>query len=185
VPTAAGDRDDEELAAAWLAGTDDAMRRLWDRYGTLVHTFCARAIIDRDAATDCTQETFVSAWRSRERFDPARGNLAGWLLGIARHRVHDTYRATARTPVPRDELPVERLRAPDESEHLVSRLLLADALETLEDRPRRVLHLAYYEGLSQAEIADRLDVPLGTVKSDMRRALVRLRRTVAGGGTDG
>jgi RNA polymerase sigma-70 factor (ECF subfamily) len=184
VPSAAAD-EDEELAAAWLAGTDDAMRRLWDRYGTLVHTFCVRAINDRDAASDCTQETFVSAWRSRDRFDPARGSLAGWLLGIARHRVHDVYRATARTPVPQVELSADARRGPDEPELLVSRLLLADALESLEERPRRALQLAYYEGLSQTEIAEHLDVPLGTVKSDMRRALIRLRRTVAGAATDG
>lgn len=176
---------DEELAAAWLAGTDDAMRRLWDRYGTLVHTFCVRALYDRDAAADCTQETFVSAWRSRDRFDPARGSLAGWLLGIARHRVHDAYRATARTPVPHDDLPPERVRAADEPEALVRRLLLADALDSLDERPRKALQLAYYDGLSQTEIADRLGVPLGTVKSDMRRALIRLRRTVAGDASDG
>ena len=73
-------------------------RQVWDRYGTLVHTFCVRSLGDRDLAADCVQETFVSAWRSRDRFDPARGSLPGWLLGIARHRVHDAYRSLARTP---------------------------------------------------------------------------------------
>lgn len=186
MPSAAGDRDDEELAAAWLAGTDDAMRRLWDRYGTLVHTFCARAIIDRDAATDCTQETFVSAWRSRDRFDPERGSLPGWLLGIARHRVHDSYRARARTPQPRaveadDDGPPP---APNGLNDLVERLLVADALATLGERPRQVLELAFYGGLSQTEVAERMNVPLGTVKSDMRRALVRLRNVLEGGASD-
>jgi RNA polymerase sigma-70 factor (ECF subfamily) len=171
---------------AWQDGTDDAMRRVWDRYGTLVHTFCARAIHDRHIAADCTQETFVSAWRSRHRFDPARGSLPAWLLGIARHRVHDVYRATARAPVPQgDVLPASGSPTADEAGALVTRLLLADALEALDERPRRALQLAYYEGLSQTEIAERLDLPLGTVKSDMRRALIRLRGVVSGDAVDG
>ena len=90
--------DDEALSAAFAAGVDGAMRRVWDRYGTLVHTFCIRSLSDRDLAADCTQETFISAWRSRDRFDPALGSLPAWLLGIARHRVHDAYRTRARTP---------------------------------------------------------------------------------------
>jgi RNA polymerase sigma factor (sigma-70 family) len=185
VPTAGGEGDDE-LAEAWLAGADDAMRRVWDRYGTLVHTFCVRAITDRDAAADCTQETFVSAWRSRTRFDPARGSLPAWLLGIARHRVQDVYRSTARTPVPQgDRLAVDGRAVSDEAGTLTTRLLLADALATLEERPRQVVHLAYYEGLSQRQIAEGLDLPLGTVKSDMRRALIRLRHTVSGDAIDG
>ena len=69
------------------------MRAAWDRFGGLVFTYCVRAVGDRDTAADCTQETFVSAWRSRARFDRSRGSLASWLLGIARYRVFDVYRA--------------------------------------------------------------------------------------------
>ena len=160
---------------------------MWDRYGTLVHTYCIRLIGDRDLAADCVQETFVSAWRSRERFDPARGSLPGWLLGIARHRVHDLYRAQARTPTPRAVEADEAERGPlldSESGDLVERLLLADALATLAPRARQVLELAFYSGLSQSDIAARLDLPLGTVKSDMRRALLRLRQVVSEGDSD-
>jgi RNA polymerase sigma-70 factor (ECF subfamily) len=188
---AAADRVDEDeehaLARAWAAGHEGAVRQVWDRYGTLVHTFCRRAIADRDLAADCVQETFVSAWRSRDRFDPTRGSLPGWLLGIARHRVHDAYRSHSRTPQPR-EAAVEE--APHESAatngaaELVDRLLLADALRTLGDRPRQVIELAFYGGLSQTEVADRLGLPLGTVKSDMRRALIRLRGVLEGGAHD-
>ena len=162
------------------------MRLVWNRYGTLVHTYCIRAINDRELAADCVQETFVSAWRSRDRFDAARGSLAAWLLGIARHRVHDTYRSRARTPAPQSgehhaEDRVSTEPAPDD---LVERLLVADALQTLAPRSRQVVELAYYGGLSQSEIAERLDLPLGTVKSDMRRALLRLRDTVGEGASD-
>jgi RNA polymerase sigma factor (sigma-70 family) len=180
--------DDEALTAAFAAGADGAMRRVWDRYGTLVHTFCVRSLSDRDAAADCTQETFISAWRSRDRFDATRGSLPGWLLGIARHRVHDAYRARARTPLPdaADDRPVVADGGAErESEELVERLLVADALATLPERPRRVLELAFYSGLSQREIAERTDQPLGTVKSDMRRALLRLRTVLEGGDVDG
>jgi RNA polymerase sigma-70 factor (ECF subfamily) len=181
--------DDEEhaLARAWAAGHEGAVRQVWDRYGTLVHTFCRRAIADRDLAADCVQETFVSAWRSRDRFDPARGSLPGWLLGIARHRVHDAYRSHARTPQPREaaiEEATPESAGTNGATELVDRLLLADALRTLGDRPRQVIELAFYGGLSQTEVADRLGLPLGTVKSDMRRALMRLRGALEGGADD-
>ena len=191
-PVAGGDLSDDDdvdaaLARAWVDGTQGAVRAAWERYGTLVHTFCVRALFDRDAAADCVQETFVSAWRSRDRFDPSRGSLAGWLMGIARHRVHDSYRVQARTPQPSaidldDDFPAAQAR--NDHSALVERLLLADALATLGERPRQVLQLAFYGGLSQTEVAERMNLPLGTVKSDMRRALTRLRNVLEGGASD-
>jgi len=180
------DDADAALARAWVAGTDGAVRATWERYGTLVNTFCVRAVGDRDLAADCVQETFVSAWRSRDRFDPERGSLPAWLLGIARHRVHDAYRVQARTPPPRivEADDVGRATAPNGSDDLVQRLLVADALATLSERPRRVLELAFYGGLSQTDVAERMKLPLGTVKSDMRRALTRLRNVLEGGASD-
>ena len=70
------------IERAWYAGDDTALRAAWDRFGALVFTYCVRAVGDRDTAADCTQETFVSAWRSRARFDRSRGSLASWLLVI-------------------------------------------------------------------------------------------------------
>ena len=110
---------------------------VWDRYGTLVHTFCVRSLGDRDLAADCVQETFVSVWRSRDRFDPARGSLPGWLLGIARHRVHDAYRSLARTPRARGEAVDAGGVVDREPSELIDRLLVADALVTLAPRPAR------------------------------------------------
>lgn len=175
--------DDDEVARAFAEGTETVLRRAWDRYGSLVLTYCVRSLRDRDMAADCVQETFVSAWRSRAQFDPGRGSLPGWLLGIARHRVLDAYRSRSRTPLPAGDQPVEE-SGPNESDALIERLLLADALATLGERQRNVLQLAFYGGLSQSAIAERLGLPLGTVKSDMRRALLRLRHVVEGGDAD-
>ena len=174
---------DDAAARAWAAGDESALRLAWRQFGTLVFTYCARAVSDRDLAADCTQETFVSAWRSRHRFDPARGNLASWLLGIARYRVFDTYRAAQRLPVPGAEpIAAEAAgHAEPEAERLADRMLLAHALETLPPRARRVVELAYYSDLTQTQIADELGLPLGTVKSDTRRALARLRTHLEGG----
>ena len=149
---------------------------------------CTRSACERWATatslpTACRRRS-SSAWRSRDRFDPARGSLPGWLLGIARHRVHDAYRSLARTPRARHEPDDGGAVVDTEPAELVERLLVADALATLAPRPREVLELAFYTGLSQREIADQLQMPLGTVKSDMRRALLRLRHVLAGGDTD-
>jgi RNA polymerase sigma factor (sigma-70 family) len=177
---------DDAAERAWVAGDDSALREAWDCFGRLVFTYCARALGDRERAADCTQETFVSAWRSRHRFDPARGPLAAWLVGIARHRVLDAQRASFRVPAPGlteavADTPDPR---PGPNEGLADRLLVAHALQTLSPRARRVVQLAFYSDLPQTEIAARLDLPLGTVKSDMRRALQRLRHTLEGGDVD-
>jgi RNA polymerase sigma-70 factor (ECF subfamily) len=176
----AADADDDEIAAAFADGAEPVLRRVWDRYGSLLFTFCVRSLSDRELAADCVQETFVSAWRSRERFDPDRGSLPAWLLGIARHRVVDAYRSRSRTPLPVND-PGLDMPGHDEPGALIERLLLADALATLGERQRRIIELAFYEGLSQSAIAERLSLPLGTVKSDVRRTLRRLRAVVTGG----
>ena len=169
---------------AWLDGDERALRAAWDQYGKLVFTYCARQLSDREAASDCTQETFVSAWRSRERFDPAKGTLASWLLGIARYRVLDQYRSTSKLPLPSSDADLGEAPRSDEAAAVADRLLVAHALEQLPERARRVVELAFYSDLSQSEIAERLGLPLGTVKSDMRRALQRLRGHLEGGEPD-
>ncbi len=177
---------DVAVEQAWAAGDESALRMAWDQFGTLVFTYCSRALGDRHAAADCTQETFVSAWRSRARFDPARGSLAGWLLAIARHRTLDAFRTGARVPAP-GLAPAEAERpdprpAPDD--RLADRLLVAHALESLGPRARRVVELAFWSDLTQTDIAATLGLPLGTVKSDMRRALQRLRPHLEAGVVD-
>ncbi len=177
---------DAAVEEAWAAGDERALRLAWDQFGTLVFTYCCRALGDRDAAADCTQETFVSAWRSRARFDPAQGPLAAWLVGIARHRTLDAFRKGSRVPAP-GLAPADAERpdprpAPDD--RLADRLLVARALESLAPRARQVVELAFWSDLTQTDIAATLDLPLGTVKSDMRRALQRLRPHLEAGAVD-
>jgi RNA polymerase sigma-70 factor (ECF subfamily) len=176
---------DDAVAARWAAGDDAALRLAYDQFGTLIFTFCSRALADRGAAADCTQETFLSAWQSREGYKPERGSLAAWLMGIARYKVLDAYRAAPRVPVPRDEPAGDDVTAGDpHDEQLADRLLVAHALEALSPRARRVVELAFYSDLTQAEIAETTGLPLGTVKSDLRRGLQRLRADLEGGGDD-
>jgi RNA polymerase sigma-70 factor (ECF subfamily) len=174
---------DDAVAARWVAGDDAALRLAYEQFGTLIFTFCSRALVDRGAAADCTQETFLGAWRARDRYDPDRGSLAGWLMGIARFKVLDAYRAAPRVPVPRDEPAGDEPTAGDpHDEQLADRLLIAHALEALAPRARRVVELAFYSDLTQTEIAETTGLPLGTVKSDLRRGLQRLRSHLEGGG---
>lgn len=177
---------DAAVEQAWIAGDEAALRLAFEQFGSLVFTYCSRALSDRGHAADAVQETFVSAWRSRDRFDPDKGSLAGWLVGIARYRVLDAYRAAPRVPTPGiDERALDRPDpAPAGQDLLGDRLLVAHALETLSPRARQVVELAFYSDLTQTEIAARLDLPLGTVKSDMRRALQRLRTHIEGGDGD-
>lgn len=172
---------EHRATTAWLAGHPDALRLAYEACGALVHTYCARSLSDRERAADCTQETFVGAWRARDRFDPAKGTLAGWLLGIARYRVLDVHRAAPRVPTPVDDAGDATVASAPQQELLADRLLVAHALETLAPVARQVVELAFYGELSQPEIADRLGLPLGTVKSHMRRALLRLRAHLEAG----
>ena len=121
---------------------------------------------------------FAAGWFARRQYDPSRGSLGGWLVGIARNKVIDHLRAQGRRPstvgTPSSDLPAALTEA--EVESLADRLLLADALAQLPDRPKRLIELAFFEQLTHPEIAERCDLPIGTVKSDIRRGLARMRR---------
>jgi RNA polymerase sigma-70 factor (ECF subfamily) len=182
---------DRVVVEAWTRGDASALELAWSEFGTLVFTYCVRTLRgDRDLAADCTQETFLGAWRSRDRFDPERGSLAAWLVGIARFKVLDALRASQRVPIPVDGEHGRGDVAADDREldRLGDHLLLAHALEGLSPRARRVVDLAFWSDLTQTQIAEQLDLPLGTVKSDLRRSLQWLRSHLGddalGGGED-
>lgn len=166
-----------------MSGSEVGLRLAYDAHGSLVHTFCRRALPDR--AADLTQEVFLAAWRSRDRFDPAKGPLQAWLIGIARNKIVDALRKSGRQ-VPRadDRDGTQMVSLSDrvaEVDSLADRLLLTEALADLSDRSRLVVEMAFYEDLTHAQIADRTGLPLGTVKSDIRRGLARLRRNLEKG----
>jgi RNA polymerase sigma-70 factor (ECF subfamily) len=178
---------DAAVEAAWVKADPAALRMAWDQFGPLVFTYCVRALGDRELAADCTQETFLGAWRSRDRFTGELGSLAGWIMGIARFKVMDAFRAAPRVPTPRAPVvdgegePEAAAANEADVDQLADRLLVARALEDLPARARQVIELAFYSDLTQTEIAERLGLPLGTVKSDMRRGLQRLRSHFEGG----
>lgn len=178
--------DQAPTAAAFdlATGGEAALRAAFEAHGRLVHGFCRRAV-GADDAHDVTQEVFLAAWRHRHRFDPERGTVAGWLIGIARNQVLDTLRRRTRRPQLAVGDVIELGDTPEEVERIdqiAERLLVAEALEMLPERSRRAVELAFWHGLTHAEIAERCDMPLGTVKSDIRRALARLRDHLEGAG---
>src|SRR5688572_17952154 len=156
-------------------GDPRALGELYDVLAPLVHGLALRILRDRRDAEDVVQEAFVQAWQQAARYDPARGNVAAWLCTIARTRALDRLRRrTARREDPGDSFE-HGADAPRAEETLAVR----KALESLPPDQRRALELAYYEGLTHTEIAARLDEPLGTIKTRIRTAMIRLRQTLA------
>ncbi|WP_422880362.1 RNA polymerase sigma factor [Microbacterium gawkjiense] len=166
--------DDTHLAERFAAGDETAVKAMYDRWSRIVYTLAVRSLGDTTEAEDVTQRTFVSAWTSRSSYRLDGAPLGAWLITIARRRIADAHEA--RTRAARLE---EALKAvvPDEvAEHDVSdAMLVADEVAQLEPDARAVLALAFYEDLTHQQISDRLGMPLGTVKSHIRRSLTRLR----------
>lgn len=167
---------DTELVAAFRTGDEQALREVYDRWSGLVHAFCVRSLANRADAEEATAQVFVRAWRGREGYDPTRGTLAGWLLGIARREVHDVWRAAERERRLTETLaalePAETVASPEE---LVEQLLVADEIARLRPEQRRAVGLAFYDDLTHEQVARTMELPLGTVKSHIRRGLAVLR----------
>lgn len=169
------------IGRALAAGDESALKAAYDAHGQLVFSYCRRSLSPERAA-DATQEVFLAAWRSRERYRPEAGSLAGWLLGIARYKVIDVLRSDGRAPMPKDMSGADELAGTDEERVVAAaeRMLMAEAIATLPERAQEMVRLAFFEDLTHAQISERCAVPLGTVKSDIRRSLGRLRRHLEG-----
>lgn len=171
-------RVETALAAAFCGGDETALEAAYAAHGSLIYTMCHRA--NPAQAADLTQEVFLAAWRARERFDPARGPLPGWLVGIAKNKIIDSFRKQGRTlhttPL-KDGLAIERAtNTSNNVEEIADKLLITEALGQLSDRARKVVELAYFGDQTHEQIALATDIPLGTVKSDIRRGLATLRQ---------
>ncbi|HET6530368.1 MAG TPA: sigma-70 family RNA polymerase sigma factor [Actinoplanes sp.] len=169
---------DHELAENFRGGDEHALRMAYDRYGGAVLHLALRTLGNRADAEDVTQATFVAAWQGRETFDPDRGGMLGWLLGIARRKAVDRLRSAAR-----EARVAETIRALPEPaatvetpERVLDRLVVADELARLPAEQRRTLELAFYDDLTHPQISAVTGLPLGTVKSHIRRGMANLRQ---------
>jgi RNA polymerase sigma-70 factor (ECF subfamily) len=174
--------EDTALAVALQAGDDDAVRTLYERYGGLVFTVANRTLGDRQRAEEVTQHTFLQAWRNADQFEAGR-DFAPWLATIARRAAIDVIRREQRRPAgaldnadPSDSSLVALPPSAEEIERVWS---VRAAIESLDDDEREIVRLQHLEGHTHAEIADRLGIAVGTVKSRSHRAHRRLANRLA------
>jgi RNA polymerase sigma-70 factor (ECF subfamily) len=189
---------DAELMARVTAGDHDAFAAVYDRHAQALYGTAMRFLRDPGAAEDVVQETYLAMWTRSETYSPEAGSLIGWLLTIARHRAIDRLRATSRQPLVVGLAPATSDGAENDSERLLAlcrpvgfgdaadepsdvaerrwvRAVVRTAIDKMPESERQALELAYDDELTQAEIAERLGWPIGTVKTRTRRALLRLR----------
>jgi RNA polymerase sigma-70 factor (ECF subfamily) len=175
---------DEDLMVDIIRGDTDALAAVYDRHGGLVFTVALRITADPLAAEEVTQDVFQIVWTRAHTFRPATGTLAAWIIGITRHCAVDKIRARPyqrrQSDLWLDETPQGMLGDGTHFEEQAAlRGTVRAALATLPPEQCHVLELAYYGGLSAAEIATSLAVPIGTVKTRLRLGLVKLRAALA------
>lgn len=168
--------DDDLIARDFAAGGDRALERAYLRWSSLIYTLAMRSLGDVGDAEDVTQKTFVAAWTGRSGFRADR-SLSAWLVGIAKNKIADAHEARARIRRLREQL--EAASSPSdwvsEPVDLADSLLVADQIAQLDPDAQAVIRMAFFDDLTHHEIAERLDMPLGTVKSHIRRSLQRMR----------
>ena len=169
--------DERALATAFARGDEGSLRAAYEQHSALVYRIARACLTVSADAEEVTQATFVSAWQGRSTFDPDRGTLGSWLVGIARRRTMDRLRIMQREQ--RDQNAA--IHAIDGSYHdttadnVIEQVVVADGLARLPEQQRRVLQLAFFDDLTHQQIASLIGVPLGTVKSHVRRGLAQLR----------
>jgi RNA polymerase sigma-70 factor (ECF subfamily) len=177
---------DADLLRRMASGDESALGALYDRWSAQVHALVLHLLRDGDEAEDVVEEVFWQAWRQAARYESARGTVATWMLTIARSRALDRLRARRRLreePMPETASDTEiDERAEDPSvftEAGERRKIVRAALEALPQEQREALELAYFGGLSQTEIAEKTGLPLGTVKTRMRLAMLKLKERLS------
>lgn len=175
---------DTELFHALKAGQSSALSLLYDRYGKLVYGLALHILKNSQEAEDLTQEVFLALWH-RDIYNPDRGSLSSFLITMTRSRAIDKLRARGsslkflerwRRTIPTNpspNTPLEQASSAERSQQI------QNALAQLSANQRQVLEMNYYEGFSQVEISQRLNIPLGTVKTRSRLGLLKLRQTLA------
>jgi RNA polymerase sigma factor (sigma-70 family) len=173
--------DDGEVGRRFAAGDEQALAWAYERWAGQIHGMAVRAFGSGPDAEDVTQQVFVSAWTGRARYRPDQGPLPAWLVGVARHKIADGWARRHRQRRETDAAMSEARATPagpvtsSFDSAVADRVLLLDELDRLGQPQRGIIELAFFEDLTHAQIADRTGLPLGTVKSHIRRTLERLR----------
>ena len=167
----------EELFTRIVRGDRDAFSALYDQLAPIVFGLAIRTTKSRALAEEVTQEVFIQVWRQAERFDPSKGSARSWVATLAHRRSVDAVRR-AQASSDRDEAVPPELPREDVADEVVEieeRRRLRAALQELTDLQREAIELAYFGALTYREVAERLDAPLGTVKTRMRDGLAKMR----------
>lgn len=178
----ANDMTDQELVAAMASGRQDALRAINQRYGNAIAVVAERILSNKADAEEVAADVLWQAWRDASRFDRSRGSVGTWLMMLARSRAIDRLRARKSRERANDDMEVAE-QADDPSQSMDSaerKRRVVKILSELRDGEREVLELAYFSDLSQSEISERTGLPLGTVKTRMRTALIKLRDALRG-----
>lgn len=170
---------DLALVTAIRSGDQGAMAELYDRYSPIVYSVALRVLQNASAAEDVLQDVFMQLWRNPGAFDAGRGNMAAWLAVIARHRAIDALRRRRPEEDIGDIVVSVEPDLASEAERARAMNKVRDALAAMSTEQRSALEMAYFEGLTHAEIAQKTGEPLGTIKTRIRTGLMSLRKVFA------
>jgi RNA polymerase sigma-70 factor (ECF subfamily) len=165
-----------QLKVGFARGDEPCLEEVFRRFAPLIYTIAYRALQSSSDCEEITQEVFVSAWRGRASYQVDKGSLVGWLIAIARNKVADRLRARGREVRLVQAVANSDVQVQSEGlSTLIDRLVLTEEIRQLPHPRGTILQLAFWEGRSYPQIAEQLDLPLGTVKSHVRRGLLHLR----------
>jgi RNA polymerase sigma-70 factor, ECF subfamily len=173
----------EQLLVAVASGDRDAFSTLYDETAPRIFGLVRRLLVDSAQSEEVTQDVYLEIWQNAPRFDPSRGNAIAWMFTLAHRRAVDRVRS-AQSAHDRDlrigardlDVPVDTVS--EAVEIRIEHERVGEALTRLTERQHECLRLAYYDGLTQSEIAERLELPLGTVKTRLRDGMIRLREVL-------
>ncbi|MGY1837109.1 RNA polymerase sigma factor [Blastococcus sp. SYSU DS0510] len=180
-PPGSAEPDDAEVGRRFAAGDEQALAIAYARWAGQLHGMAVRAFGPGPDAEDVTQQTFISAWTGRARYRPEQGPLPAWLVGVCRHKIADAWarrdrmRREAEAAMSEAQATPAGGTTPAVDSVVTDRMLVLEELELLGQPQRGIIELAFFADLTHAQIAERTGIPLGTVKSHIRRTLERLR----------